>query len=353
MKIIFLALAIFITKITESAAYIPETGETVIASWKQDQETLYGQGRTANERMLPNITQALLKAEAYLKYANNIGKSYLYGLAQSELQPFMNDSNNPQLWLTWARIQQHKHQFDQAIISLNKVLAYDKKNINANLLMARIYLIKKQHKLAKSFCLKLMDSAVLNTMNICLLEVMSYAGKLSESYKNLSALMQQQVDDTHKSWLSLILADMAYRLSLFKQAEQWLDDFPLDENTSYLSEWADIKLLLIKPFVVQSKLERLAQGLLSLEDGLLLRLALAEKQINLLENKQHNKWQQRMKQRVKLRELRQDKHHASDLARYYLDIEANQEKALYWANINWQQAQEYKDLMLLNRAQLN
>jgi hypothetical protein len=80
---------------------------------------------------------------------------------------------------------------------------------------------------------------------------------------------------------------------------------------------------------------------------------LAEKQINLLENKRQTKWQQRMKQRVKLRELRQDKHHAADLARYYLDIDANGQKALYWAKINWQQAQEYKDLELLKRAQLN
>lgn len=86
----------------------------------------------------------------------------------------------------------------------------------------------------------------------------------------------------------------------------------------------------------------------NLEDALLLRLAIAEQSYN---EHSGNQWQTLMAQRVALRELRQDRFHASDLAHYYLDINKQPEKALYWAEINWQQAKLDADQQLLTRAQ--
>lgn len=57
-----------------------------------------------------------------------------------------------------------------------------------------------------------------------------------------------------------------------------------------------------------------------------------------------------MSKRVELRELRQDTFHASDLALYYLSIDKQTEKALYWANINWHQAKLDADKQLLSQA---
>jgi len=79
----------------------------------------------------------------------------------------------------------------------------------------------------------------------------------------------------------------------------------------------------------------------------LLRLAIAEKKLN----KTGKKWQNLMAQRVTLREVRKDTFHASDLAKYYLDVQPNRDKALYWAHINWQQAKMSADEQLLIQAQ--
>lgn len=58
-----------------------------------------------------------------------------------------------------------------------------------------------------------------------------------------------------------------------------------------------------------------------------------------------------MAERVSLREIRQDTFHASELAKYYINIQPNPDKALYWANINWQQAKMSMDQQLLKDAQ--
>ena len=81
------------------------------------------------------------------------------------------------------------------------------------------------------------------------------------------------------------------------------------------------------------------------DDALLLRLAIAEK-----ENSKRPYWQNVFAQRVVLRELRNDNLHAAELARYYLDVNIQPEKALHWARVNWQVAQQHGDRKLLDQA---
>jgi len=351
-KNLFLLLTLYMNNVF-AMAYTPVSTDTIIAKWPNNR----GHNKVNKQNKTPFM--ALKKANKYLRGANNIGQSYLYGLAQSELEAYMNENKNPQIWVGWARIQQHKHKFDMARAALNHALALDPYNINAHLLMARIGIIKKDFKSAKSHCLKLFGKSDLNTASICLLEISSYQGKLAESYQRLSQMKTgQSIGAIHDNWLTLILADMAYRLKKFNESEHWLDlaldqektSQSLHRNITFLTEWSDIKLLLEKPKQVLSRLEALTQSEPAIEDTLILRLALAEKQMNQLENKSSSKWQKFIQQKVYLREQRKDIHHAADLAHYYLEIEPKHTKAMYWAQVNWNQAQEHKDLRLLNRA---
>jgi hypothetical protein len=51
-----------------------------------------------------------------------------------------------------------------------------------------------------------------------------------------------------------------------------------------------------------------------------------------------------------LRELRKDSLHAAELARYYLVVNIQPKKALYWAEVNWQVAKQHDDRNLLDQA---
>jgi len=88
-----------------------------------------------------------------------------------------------------------------------------------------------------------------------------------------------------------------------------------------------------------------------MDDALLVRLALSEKNIGKEHPKKETHWQTQLAERVTLREQRQDSLHASELALYYLDISPNTQKALHWAEINFSNTREYSDKKLLTRAQ--
>ena len=141
---------------------------------------------------------------------------------------------------------------------------------------------------------------------------------------------------------------MAARQELWQEREAWLDLIYTENDISIIVDWADAKLKLKKYHEVSNKLSAIVERAPSSEDAILIKLALAEKYLS---NNETNIWKQRVKKRIELREKRGDLYHdASDLAIYYLDIEPNSQKALKWAEINWQQAREYKDETLLIRA---
>jgi len=141
---------------------------------------------------------------------------------------------------------------------------------------------------------------------------------------------------------------MSYRLGNYKQALSHLQSVDLvNAPVSLIVLWADVHLALAQHTDVLNTLSALLPDKNNLEDAILLRLAIAEKKLN----KTGKKWQNLMAQRVTLRELRKDTFHASDLAKYYLDVQPNRDKALYWAHINWQQAKMSADEQLLIQAQ--
>ncbi len=283
-----------------------------------------------------------------LMRAKQPGFSYLYDSAHDSLEGKVSlENGDAKALLTWARVLQHEHRFDVAKKYLNKSVLLDNKNINAFLLLARVHLATREYQLAKRACLNLVGLSDVVTSSICLLEAASYDGALDSSYKQLQRIVAQQaLSDVQSQWAALVLADMAYRLFLAAESEMWLDKHFTKDDTHYLIEWADIKIELGKAQLVLDVLAPIVKKLKHTEDGLLLRLALAEKRFG-----QEKYWQLTADKRFAHLEDRQDVHHAGDMARYYLYVSANTERALYWAELNWQQVQEPKDRVLLERAQ--
>ena len=349
-----------------AAPYTPKSGNEIIAKWSAPTITELQSIKTT-ARLTPNDPTAIVAlANAYLVQAAQPGQSRLYGLAQAVLKPFIEKNiQDKNVWLVWAQVQQHQHNFVVAQEAIAKVLAQDPTNENAHLLAARIYVIQDNALAARSSCLKLLGSVDLLTVSACSLEANSYLNPndLAASYQQLAVLIQRQglPNDERAIWLIQLLADLAIRNNDPTTAATWLAQRLTNASVNYLAQWADVQLALNNSQLVLSHLAPIVTAAPEMDDALLLRLALSEKNIG-AENSGRkifekenietaNHWQTQLAERVALREQRQDSLHASELAMYYLDIAPNPAKALHWAQINIANTREYSDKKLLARAQ--
>ena len=355
-----------------AAPYTPQSNDDIIAQWAAPSNAAMQSLKTAS-RLQPNDTATILAlVNSYLAQAAQPGQSRFYGLAQAALKPLIektssdktvSDTNSAysQLWLAWAQVQQHQHNFLVAQTALEKVFATDPSNETANLLAARIYIIQEQPLAARNACLKLLGSADLLTITACSLEANSYLHPkdLTNSYKQLAEIVQRQglPDDERATWLIQLLADFAMRNNDPATAATWLQQRLPNASVNYLAQWADVQLALNNSKAVLTQLAPIVSAAPEMDDALLVKLALAEKNIgknNIEKDKEAEKgkhWQTQLAERVALREQRQDSLHASELAIYYLDIAPNAQKALHWAEINFSNTREYSDKKLLARAQ--
>jgi len=335
--------SLLVSLASSAEPFIPESNESVIATWPV-QESAGNPNAQTN-----TLENAISISEDLLARANQPGRSYLYGLAQTTLAPWVKkEIPNASLRINWARIQQQKHNFASALESLEIALNLDPKNVNTHLIMARTYVVLGDFESAKRSCVGLIRSGDLLSASVCNLEVASHQGELEISYQSLKKLaLNLQSNDPKLVWVNAVLSEMAIRQGLWQESEAWLEAIYTENDISTLVEWADVKLKLKKYQEVVTKLSAVVERTPSSEDAILIRLALAEQHLN---SSLSPSWKQRVAERMALREQRQDLYHANDLAIFYLDIEPNPEKALQWAKVNWQYAREYKDEALLMRA---
>jgi len=336
-----LMLLLGISLTSTAAPFTPKHNDMVIAKWPAYKK--------ANQDKR-SIDDVIANSQKMLNQATQPGESYRYSLARAMLEPWAkHTTENTDFWLSWARVQQNKHDFDNAKKSLEKVLKTEPDNKNAHLLFSRIQVIQQDYTLAEQSCNALLRSGALFLASVCKLETQSYQGDIERSYSALNTIYSRlKTNDPNTTWVVAVLAEMAVRQNKLFDGEALLDRHFNANNISYLIQWTDIKLALGKYQEVYTKLAEIVERTPNSEDALLVRLAIAEtKQRTTIEKPQ---WKKRIAERIALREQRQDIDHASDIALYYLDIEPNAKKAQDWADINWQHAKEYKDKQLLKRA---
>lgn len=332
-------------------AYVPSDPEQIVAQWNTiPSETL--RALQMQQRLQPKDTESVLQlTNEYLVQAAHPGQSRLYGVAEALLKPLIeNDTDNFAVKLAWAQVQQHQHRFALAQDTLQNILPQQPDDNTANLLNARLYLIQGDAVAAQAACMRLLGHTDLLTFSACNLEVRSTLGdkELSESYAQLQQLVSTQglPADERQIWVLQILADMAVRLDQPQTALDFLNQIKSKNSLSVWVQWADVNLMLQNNQVVIDELTPLVSTSSQADDSLLVRLAIAEKKIASATH-----WQTQVRERISLREQRDDQAHAADLAIYYLDVAPDPVKALHWAERNWQQAREASDKHLLVRAQ--
>jgi hypothetical protein len=340
-KMLIWALLPLVSASLSAKSYVPPSKDTVVVQW-----TVVAKSESPKERLALLLLKANLPGLASRYYGQ------ASALTNSLLQTTPND---PQLLFYQARIAQHYHRFDQALLILERVLHHQEHYSSALLLKANILLVQGKLGPAKRTCLQLLGVTELWVSGACALEVNAHSGassNLAGSYEQLLNLAErsslyQHTNEQQQRWVAQILAELAAKQGLYHQALSHLSAFKLtDVPVSYLALWADVQLALKSPKQVLQLLGPIVERADTFDDALLLRLALSEHQVDV----QNTTWTQRLTQRINIRLQRKDIAHAADIAQYFLDIKPDRKKALFWAKINWQHARLDSDQRLLERA---
>jgi tetratricopeptide (TPR) repeat protein len=339
--------------------YIPKDKQQIVASWDL--------GAADKETNLP-LSQRLSKVAWHIQQGQYAGQSNKhYGRAKALLRPVFAKQTSTalnqhslrvqsQAWYLRARIVQYQHEFDLALEYLENSIALDTNNSAAYLLKANVLLTQGNFTPSLKSCSALLGKADLRLTTACVLEVKANQGELSSSYTSLSALLARQRPQNQaqneQDWLLQLVAEMALKLDLYQEAETWLNQALTESQDlatkplSFIVLWADVQLRLHQNQRVLRELSAVVEHAGFKDDALLTRLSLAE------QSTPNNHWRNLLHERIDLRLARHDTFHSADLARFFLDIAPDPERALYWARINWQHAKLDDDKQLLERAQI-
>ena len=293
-----------------------------------------------------NENVSIIELEKLVMGSQNVGETEVnQGFLKTELAKRYQANPTAKVGYLYARVLQREHLFNDALTVIDNILKSNPNMVNSLLLKANMLQTKGKFDSARLTCLQLLGLASVETVSTCALDAESHNGKVETSYKSLLSVVG---DKPSSQATQHVLAEMAFRLNQPKQTLKHLANVDLKKApVSILVLWSDAQLELSNYNAVIDTISNLISEPNNLEDALLLRLAQAEKQ-NI--QSQTSKWQALISKRIELREQRQDTFHAADLALYYLTIEDNSDKALYWATINWQQAKLESDKTLLARA---
>jgi len=319
-----------------SEPYVPKSSSVLVAKWPTQASNL-------------SISEQIKKLLSEAPYPGN-SANYPIAASLLRLASVQDVSAADRLYYD-AVIKQHYHLFEESKELLANLLKLQPKNANAILLLANMHSVLGEHELAEKTCLRLITIAQQSVVATCAINAKAQNGDLSLSLQQLSVILRNQSSDGNRVavWSSETYASLAKENGELLRAEKILSPYLAQKvPVSFWVLWADIQLELGKPDKVIQRLGDLVNNSSNQDDALILRLAIAEQSSALSDNV----WLKKVRSRTELRESRDDKEHAFDIALYYYFIERDYQKANAWALINWQQAKLLDDKRLLEMTEL-
>ena len=334
-KLFFLSLLLFVNASFAQEAFIPSDNNYVIAKWKVD---------VSNQSVDLEIANLLNQAK-YPGNSNHYAQASI--LIDANLAVL---SEHPQFLYYQAITQQYYHKFAQSTELLQQLLKQNPAHANARLLLSNLFAVQGEFAQAKAMCSTLVGKVEIVIVAACKLNIDAQQGDQAQIKLALDSLTlftesyaAQNLETT--IYIDEIRASMATYIKNYEFADEILSAHIGEKApVSFWVLWADIQLALNQPSAVLNTLGFIVSETKNQDDALLLRLALAEKALNV----RSEKWLPKVEERIALRELRQDEEHAFDIALYYYHVENKPKIALTWAELNWQQAKLKEDALLLS-----
>ena len=332
--------------------YIPGNDSVVLESLPTSSDPQITKLRTLRTQLSKNpdeLTLAVELARAYLKIGRTKADPRYDGYAESALQSWWRMDQPPhEVLILRATLRQRRHDFEPALQDLTSILTLNPNHAQAWLTQSVIHQVRGNYQEARRSCLPLLRLTNRLVSTACLANTTSLNGQALESYHSLEKILANDSSSTpeEKLWALTLLAEMAFRLGKSSEAEKHFQAaITIDQEDTYLlGAYSDFLLDQDRPGNVQTLLEGNIRS-----DGLLLRLALAEQQLNSPILKEHITT---LKARFAENRLRKEARHLREEARFTLHLLHRPKQALELAQKNWSIQREPWDARILLEAAL-
>ncbi len=291
------------------------------------------------------LAVAVPLARFYIEQARSTGDLRFLGYAEAVLQPWVAQAAPvPSALVLEATVQQSRHEFDAALVTLNRSLNARRDDAQAWLTRSTILRVLGRYGEAADACEQFSRWADAALSIICQQGLKGLSGHLNSAYAALAALSSQNMLDAERGWRDAELGEMAVRLGRDSDAEHWFrDDLQLSPRDFYVrAAYADLLLRQHR----NAEVFALLKGEESIEP-LLLRLAIAQKQQN---DPGLGHSTALLEAAFSAESARGEAVHRREQARFLLEVRNNPQAALAVALANWAVQREPDDLLVLVNA---
>ena len=305
--------------------------------------------RTAASKHPADLALATRLARRSIEAARDSGDPRFLGQAQAALAPWwqLSDPPAPALLLR-ATIKQSNHDFAGAVADLDRLIATHPSDGQALLTRATVLTVQGKYRAARADCSRIAALAAPLVVAACDAAPASLSGEAAQAYRSLLTALSNAADSDAvlREWALTLAAEIADRRGDSAAAEtHFRDALALDPRDPYLiAAYCDF---LLDRGRAREVLPLVANQ--TRNDNLLLRLALAERQLPDAASAfaQHRR---ELADRFDAARRRGDALHKREEARYRLTIENDAAGALRLARENWQVQREPADLRILLEA---
>jgi hypothetical protein len=293
-----------------------------------------------------NADAAAALADAHYRISRREGDPRYLGYAQAALARWWKDANAPTAVLvTRATLLQSSHDFPGALADLDTAIARDPGNARAVLVRATILTVVGRYDDAEADCRRLLGLTQDFYVLTCVASVDALRGNAIPAKAALEKWLSGSPGMAPKdlSWIESVLGEIAHRLGDASAETHFRAALAADPDDLYtIGAYADWLLDHNRAAEVIPLVETRQRV-----DGLLLRLALAQRALGLLEA---DNTIAVLRDRYDASRLRGDTVHRREEARFQLLLNGDAAAALRLARDNWNVQREPADLRILAEA---
>ena len=285
---------------------------------------------------------ALPLAQFYINQSRASGDLRFLGYAEAVLVSWVDaPTPDPAVLVLQATIQQSRHEFEPALMTLDRAIAARRDSPQAWLTRATVLRVMGRYVEAEQACLEFARLADPAVGAICRQGVLALHGNLAAAYDTLLHQPAAGMGNAENAWRDSELGEMAVRLGNDSDAERWFQRvLALSSHDFYVrAAYADLLL----------RQHRSAEVLVLLKnqdsiEPLLLRIAIAQRQLRAPELA-HSRTL--LAAAFATETLRGEAVHRREQARYLLEVTAQPQQALEVALRNWQVQREPDDALVV------
>jgi hypothetical protein len=298
----------------------------------------------------PDDSDAAVRlARRYFRLAMAEGDPRFIGYAEAALGRWWTEPAPPaDVLVARALVKQYRHEFDAALADLAQAGALEPTNAEVWSWRAALHLVRADYVAAAEDCEAMRATESEYDRVACKAAVDGMTGNASRAYTALRAAFERAGGETPSGglWPLTRLAEFALRLGDNARAEEhFRAALALGRYDQYLlAAYADFLLDRGRHAEVVASL-----GDWSRSDGLLLRLALAEKALKAPKLEEHLR---ALAARFDAAARRGDRLHQQEEARFQLHLAGDAKRALVIARENWKVQREPRDARVLLEAAL-